>query len=890
MSVEGNSVEIADGDNTSSTADHTDFGSADISGGTVVRTFTIKNTGSAALNLTDTPIVAVGGTHAADFTVTTQPTTPVAASGNTTFQVTFDPSATGARTATLSIANDDSDENPYNFSIQGTGTAALAAWSTSSTVNNPICTAAYDQDGPELVSDGAGGAIIAWVDDRSGGTDDDDDIYAQRVDSSGSTLWSANGIAISTAAKGQWDAELVSDGAGGAIIVWVDERHTVVSDNGSIYAQRVDSSGNNLWTDNGTAICTEIGEGDVGGIVSDGAGGAIIVWEDQRSSSYPDTDIYAQRVDSSGNNLWTDNGTAICTETDNQYSPRLVSDGAGGAIIVWADYRSTTDDDIYAQWVNASGSAQWTDNGTAICTVADSQYSPRLISDGAGGAIITWPDYRSTTDDDIYAQRVNASGSAQWTDNGTAICTAANEQGRSQLISDGAGGAIIVWDDERGSVDVEDIYAQRVDSNGSALWTDNGTAISIAANDQEDPELVSDGAGGAIIVYEDERSDADDIYAQRVDSNGSALWTANGIAISTAADRQRDPRLISDGAGGAIIVWKDERSTNYDIYVQWVDASGVLGSPARGGTSSPPPGTSHVYDVVTTEGEFTEDVSVESEDGDVELDIDEGTIGLTKNGKKLMAISIDEMEDPPDPPKESNRIGLTYDLEPDGATFDPPISLTFHYDPDEIPEGVSEENLVIAMWDEEAGEWVDLECVVDPETNTITAQVSHFTPFSVVAFTHPAAFETSYLTILPSEVDQDEKVTIGVKVTNTGRLFDSYQVTLKVDNVVVDTKDVALEGGASQKVAFTTSKDVAGTYNVNIDGLSGTFTVKPAPAVAPPPAPAPPAPAPAPAPPVAPPVAPPNWGLISGIIAGCIVVGLLVYFLVWRKRGILRLS
>ena len=53
--------------------------------------------------------------------MTLAPTSPVVAAGSTTFQVTFDPSANGLRTATITIANNDSDENPYNFSIQGTG-------------------------------------------------------------------------------------------------------------------------------------------------------------------------------------------------------------------------------------------------------------------------------------------------------------------------------------------------------------------------------------------------------------------------------------------------------------------------------------------------------------------------------------------------------------------------------------------------------------------------------------------------------------------------------------------------------------------------------------------------------------------------------------------------
>jgi len=122
MDVRGNSISIVDGDATPSLTDHTDFGSTDPNGGTVSRAFTVFNTGAGALNLTGAPKVSVGGTHAADFTVTVQPTSPITGpSGTTTFTVVFNPSAEGLRTATLSIANDDLNENPYNFSISGTG-------------------------------------------------------------------------------------------------------------------------------------------------------------------------------------------------------------------------------------------------------------------------------------------------------------------------------------------------------------------------------------------------------------------------------------------------------------------------------------------------------------------------------------------------------------------------------------------------------------------------------------------------------------------------------------------------------------------------------------------------------------------------------------------------
>ncbi len=122
MDVLGNGVSIPSGDASPDAADHTDFGDVDVDGGSVTLTFTIRNTGSVNLNLTDIPIVTVAGDHAADFALTVDATTPVSSGGGeTTFQITFDPSDTGLREATISIANDDGDENPYTFSIQGTG-------------------------------------------------------------------------------------------------------------------------------------------------------------------------------------------------------------------------------------------------------------------------------------------------------------------------------------------------------------------------------------------------------------------------------------------------------------------------------------------------------------------------------------------------------------------------------------------------------------------------------------------------------------------------------------------------------------------------------------------------------------------------------------------------
>ena len=149
--------------------------------------------------------------------------------------------------------------------------------------------------------------------------------------------------------------------------------------------------------------------------------------------------------------------------------------------------------------------------------------------------------------------------------------------------------------------------------------------------------------------------------------------------------------------------------------------------------------------------------------------------------------------------------------------------------------------------------------------------VSDEDTFTTLGEAPAAAFTSGNLSISPREVDIGETVTISVLVTNTGDGSGSYKVTLKINGVVDAAKEVTLKAGASETVIFTTSRDAADSYSVDVDGLTGSFTVRAAPAP-----PAPPAPPP-------PPPAPPNWPLIGGIIAGVVVVGLLIFLLVRRR-------
>ena len=172
--------------------------------------------------------------------------------------------------------------------------SAHADWTTDPSVNTPICTAAHDQIMLVSVSDGAGGAIMAWVDDRSSWRGD---IYAQRVDRNGDVLWTVGGIGVCTAAGAQFNPFMVSDGLGGVIISWSDGRNGATGDD--IYAQRIDQNGDVLWSVDGIGVCTAVGDQQQPAMVSDGLGGAIIDWVDGRFSVVK-PDIYAQRVDGFG--------------------------------------------------------------------------------------------------------------------------------------------------------------------------------------------------------------------------------------------------------------------------------------------------------------------------------------------------------------------------------------------------------------------------------------------------------------------------------------------------------------------------------------------------------------------------------------------------------------
>ncbi len=434
----------------------------------------------------------------------------------------------------------------------------FAQWSSDPATNTPVNTATGDAFEPTIVSDGAGGTIIIWQDNRFGFWD----IYSQKLNTTGEAQWATNGIPVCTATGNQQYPQAISDGNGGVIVVWSDYR------NGKTwaFAQRIDADGTQLWQTDGLAIADTTFEHFHPRLISDGAGGAIIAWDDG-------VDIYTQRVSAVGALHWGNSGAAICTASYGQASPNIVGDGLGGAIIAWEDRRATLYN-IYAQRVNANGSILWQVDGIEVRSGSEPAWSPRLETDGANGAILVWSDDRNIYPNrDIFVQRVDLNGNVKWTVNGVAVCNASGYQSNPVLTSDQSGGVIVGWDDQRsGNVDV---YTQRITDIGSTSWSSNGISIAGGTPDQALGGFSSDSSGGVVAAWTENNI----IKAQRIDPSGNKIWESAGVTVSNAIGARGWPELVYPGGTGIVISWLDARNISqsaWDIYAQQVTLAGQL--------------------------------------------------------------------------------------------------------------------------------------------------------------------------------------------------------------------------------------------------------------------------------------------------------------------------
>lgn len=474
--------------------------------------------------------------------------------------------------------------------------AIFSQWNNDPAVNTLVANSMEEEDGPVSISDGAGGSILFFSDGYK--------IWTRKISDAGIVTWGTAPqpvLLTNTTDVSVYDLAAIPDGSGGAFVAYLYSAES--SDFAGINLQHISSSGALLFGASGITVSNAVGQDNYfQSLCPDGAGGVIVGWS--TDNYVDDTQLYAQRYNATGTALWVAGGIKVCTAAGFR-AGLLVPDGSNGAIALFYDTRNdpngldyeylnefgVTNTDLFAQRLNANGQKLWAADGVAISTAAGNQYlysEKNVINDASGNVILTFFDGRNSTLDengeevnsDIYAQKINSSGASQWTANGVAVATQQGNQQPMTLVTDGAGGAVLLYTmNEFGG----DWQIQRIASNGTQAWANDGLSLPVGDNYYISPSLAADGLGNTIYATFTVNPDfTSSIRAQKLNAAGVAQWAEPGTLVGSFVPSSA-PAVVSSTAGSVIIGWGDDRNsatTQSDIYASKVLANGTLAGSA----------------------------------------------------------------------------------------------------------------------------------------------------------------------------------------------------------------------------------------------------------------------------------------------------------------------
>jgi len=381
-------------------------------------------------------------------------------------------------------------------------------------VTNP-----QDQSTPRIVSDGNYGVIAVWSDFRNG---TDRDIFAQRVDSSGIIQWTYNGTLVVGKTTREYNERIISDGQGGAIIAW-EQGNTGSID---VWAQRIDANGVPMWDTNGIALTTAFANKTLPRMVLSPDSMIYFVWQDNRngqSDIYAQKmDLAGNRM---WGNAAKPVINATDQQTEPRL---VLTENGYGIYVAWVDRRlGFGNQDIFAQKLDSAGTRKWVPSGVPLVMAANNQNAVDITTTNKykNGFVATWRDYRvNAGTSDVYAQKIDSLGVVKYATDGIVIANASGDQLNAQIAQDTNGGVIIAWQDKNGGN--SNLRAQKLDTAGVAQWG-NYADISTAVGEQQNPQIIADGEDGLICVFEDIKDTANqNIFAQRLRKGGRFIPTS----------------------------------------------------------------------------------------------------------------------------------------------------------------------------------------------------------------------------------------------------------------------------------------------------------------------------------------------------------------------------
>ncbi|NOT33191.1 MAG: T9SS type A sorting domain-containing protein [Candidatus Eisenbacteria bacterium] len=437
-----------------------------------------------------------------------------------------------------------------------------------------------------ICADPAGGVLVSWV----SLSDTEFATYVTRYDSGGNLAagWPTSGVRVGDGGVSPqplfylWrDHSIASDGAGGAFVLWPafsGFRVAHVTANGQL-----DSN----WPAGGLRPAPEPITIWSATILADGAGGVFVAWSDARDG-WRHVRVHRLQVDGSPYPGWPTDGVLTKTGFNEQDKPVLSLDGSGGVWVGWSDDGTAAASRAQSlsvqtylrvlQHVTAAGVVDPLVPASGIGVGGFDVYPEfGMVGDESGGVFVLWdgsdqPHARAGS----FVQRLGPTGtpSSGWPALGNLYSTSGNSLHGQWSAADGLGGVLTAWNVYVPGAGHEDVRVQRIrpDATIPPGWDPLGVRVGAALANGDLPLTVTDGSGGAMVVWSDSSltPGETDLFAQRVDAGGS-LWPISGsdrLAVCTAPGFQGGSRLEPAGPGSAYVSWVDTRSDQGDVYVR----------------------------------------------------------------------------------------------------------------------------------------------------------------------------------------------------------------------------------------------------------------------------------------------------------------------------------
>ena len=446
-----------------------------------------------------------------------------------------------------------------------------------------------------------GEGIFVWSDTRFGMRN----IFAHKIDQDGNLLWGNNGAVITNLPGRQEDPVAITDGAGGAFIAWVDYRFDA---QGDIFLQHVNNNGEILLDSNGVALAQVNGKQITINMCTDSLGGAFITWQDNRGGV--DDDIYGTHISSDHLIVEPGSGVSIVTEGGNQNAKTIEYAGSNQAFIAWADFREGANADIYGQRLNMDMSGLFQENGFPIASTSEQelkpratyvnnnisflawksgdedskilyqfinqagmvfpdpkpispntalQTAPRVKRNSLGEVFVNFKDLRDDPiDGDQYFQKIDTAGDRQWGE-GVRLDPVDDIDFSARFTANTLGGVSVIW--ERGTFPDVDIFFQNLTSDGNYSLVEP-LAISNNLGYQFSPILSGDEQNGMYAIYANQGSGSIDLMVQKLSANFELEWGETGLVAMNGLDGDVNyTQTYRLGDQSLFHVWEDNRAS-----------------------------------------------------------------------------------------------------------------------------------------------------------------------------------------------------------------------------------------------------------------------------------------------------------------------------------------